>query len=153
MGVEDVIREAFTDAFGEFRFTQVAAEVLQELTVQQSVAAADAGKVARDRIESRTVETPFDFASQALLALLRSEAWRAQLAQGYLADILHPPDRAALVQQRAHVRNRFHKRFQLCVLLAELNDFRAIAGGSQTRFDTFEAIDCLIEAPFQAFKR
>jgi len=30
--------------------TQVAAEVLQELTVQQSVAAADAGKVARDRI-------------------------------------------------------------------------------------------------------
>ncbi len=31
--------------------TQVAAEVLQELTVQQSVAAADAGKVARDRVE------------------------------------------------------------------------------------------------------
>ncbi len=31
--------------------TQVAAEVLQELTVQQSVAAADAGKVARDRID------------------------------------------------------------------------------------------------------
>jgi len=31
--------------------TQVAAEVLQELTVQQSVAAAEAGKVARDRIE------------------------------------------------------------------------------------------------------
>ncbi len=30
--------------------TQVAAEVLQELTVQQSVASADAGKVARDRI-------------------------------------------------------------------------------------------------------
>jgi tetratricopeptide (TPR) repeat protein len=30
--------------------TQVAAEVLQELTVQQSVAAADAGKVARDRV-------------------------------------------------------------------------------------------------------
>jgi hypothetical protein len=30
--------------------TQVASEVLQELTVQQSVAAADAGKVARDRI-------------------------------------------------------------------------------------------------------
>jgi hypothetical protein len=31
--------------------TQVAAEVLQELTVQQSVAAADAGKVARDRVD------------------------------------------------------------------------------------------------------
>ena len=31
--------------------TQIAAEVLQELTVQQSVAAADAGKVARDRIQ------------------------------------------------------------------------------------------------------
>jgi hypothetical protein len=31
--------------------TQVAAEVLQELTVQQSVAAGDAGKVARDRID------------------------------------------------------------------------------------------------------
>jgi len=31
--------------------TQVAAEVLQELTVQQSVASADAGKVARDRID------------------------------------------------------------------------------------------------------
>ncbi|MDB4962044.1 MAG: Tetratricopeptide repeat protein [Myxococcales bacterium] len=31
--------------------TQVAAEVLQELTVQQSVAAAEAGKVARDRVE------------------------------------------------------------------------------------------------------
>ncbi|MDQ3364551.1 MAG: hypothetical protein M3680_03900 [Myxococcota bacterium] len=31
--------------------TQVASEVLQELTVQQSVAAADAGKVARDRID------------------------------------------------------------------------------------------------------
>jgi len=31
--------------------TQVAAEVLQELTVQQSVAAADAGKVARERID------------------------------------------------------------------------------------------------------
>jgi tetratricopeptide (TPR) repeat protein len=31
--------------------TQVANEVLQELTVQQSVAAAEAGKVARDRIE------------------------------------------------------------------------------------------------------
>jgi hypothetical protein len=31
--------------------TQVAGEVLQELSVQQSVAAADAGKVARDRIE------------------------------------------------------------------------------------------------------
>jgi hypothetical protein len=31
--------------------TQVASEVLQELTVQQSVAAAEAGKVARDRIE------------------------------------------------------------------------------------------------------
>jgi len=31
--------------------TQVANEVLQELTVQQSVAAADAGKVARDRID------------------------------------------------------------------------------------------------------
>jgi len=31
--------------------TQVAAEVLQELTVQQSVAAAEAGKVARDRID------------------------------------------------------------------------------------------------------
>jgi hypothetical protein len=30
--------------------TQVAAEVLQELTVQQSVAAAEAGKVARDRV-------------------------------------------------------------------------------------------------------
>jgi len=30
--------------------TQVAAEVLQELTVQQSVASADAGKVARDRV-------------------------------------------------------------------------------------------------------
>jgi len=30
--------------------TQVAAEVLQELTVQQSVAAGDAGKVARDRV-------------------------------------------------------------------------------------------------------
>src|ERR1041384_5952153 len=30
--------------------TRVAAEVLQELTVQQSVAAADAGKVARDRV-------------------------------------------------------------------------------------------------------
>jgi len=30
--------------------TQVASEVLQELTVQQSVAAADAGKVARDRV-------------------------------------------------------------------------------------------------------
>jgi hypothetical protein len=30
--------------------TQVAAEVLQELTVQQSVAAADAGKLARDRV-------------------------------------------------------------------------------------------------------
>ncbi|MCX5741401.1 MAG: hypothetical protein NT062_02755 [Proteobacteria bacterium] len=30
--------------------TQVAGEVLQELTVQQSVAAADAGKVARDRV-------------------------------------------------------------------------------------------------------
>jgi hypothetical protein len=31
--------------------TQVAAEVLQELTVQQSVAAGDAGKVARDRVD------------------------------------------------------------------------------------------------------
>lgn len=31
--------------------TQVAAEVLQELTVQQSVASADAGKVARDRVD------------------------------------------------------------------------------------------------------
>jgi uncharacterized coiled-coil DUF342 family protein len=31
--------------------TQVASEVLQELTVQQSVAAADAGKVARDRVD------------------------------------------------------------------------------------------------------
>jgi hypothetical protein len=31
--------------------TQVANEVLQELTVQQSVAAADAGKVARDRVD------------------------------------------------------------------------------------------------------
>ncbi|HUJ57078.1 MAG TPA: hypothetical protein VLX92_01235 [Kofleriaceae bacterium] len=31
--------------------TQVAAEVLQELTVQQSVAQADAGKVARDRVD------------------------------------------------------------------------------------------------------
>src|SRR5882762_10257553 len=31
--------------------TQVAAEVLQELTVQQSVAAADAGKVARERVD------------------------------------------------------------------------------------------------------
>ncbi len=31
--------------------TQVANEVLQELTVQQSVAAADAGKVARDRLD------------------------------------------------------------------------------------------------------
>jgi hypothetical protein len=31
--------------------TQVAAEVLQELTVQQSVAAAEAGKVARDRVD------------------------------------------------------------------------------------------------------
>ena len=31
--------------------TQVAAEVLQELTVQQSVAAADAGKVATDRVD------------------------------------------------------------------------------------------------------
>lgn len=31
--------------------TQVAAEVLQELTVQQSVASADAGKLARDRID------------------------------------------------------------------------------------------------------
>jgi predicted negative regulator of RcsB-dependent stress response len=31
--------------------TQVAAEALQELTVQQSVAAADAGKVARDRVD------------------------------------------------------------------------------------------------------
>jgi hypothetical protein len=31
--------------------TQVAAEVLQELTVSQSVAAADAGKVARDRVD------------------------------------------------------------------------------------------------------
>jgi len=31
--------------------TQVAAEVLQELTVQQSVAAADAGRIARDRID------------------------------------------------------------------------------------------------------
>ncbi|HEY4242630.1 MAG TPA: hypothetical protein VGM88_22590 [Kofleriaceae bacterium] len=36
--------------------TQVAAEVLQELTVQQSVAAADAGKVARDRIVRLTRE-------------------------------------------------------------------------------------------------
>src|SRR5205823_13309765 len=32
--------------------TQVASEVLQELTVSQSVAAADAGKVARDRVDS-----------------------------------------------------------------------------------------------------
>ena len=31
--------------------TQVAAEVLQELTVQQSVAQADAGKVAKDRVD------------------------------------------------------------------------------------------------------
>lgn len=31
--------------------TQVAAEVQAELTVQQSVAAADAGKVARDRVD------------------------------------------------------------------------------------------------------
>src|SRR6185312_688624 len=31
--------------------TQVAAEVLQALTVQQSVAAGDAGKVARDRVD------------------------------------------------------------------------------------------------------
>jgi hypothetical protein len=36
--------------------TQVANEVLQELTVQQSVAAAEAGKVARDRIERRARE-------------------------------------------------------------------------------------------------
>ena len=36
--------------------TQVAAEVLQELTVQQSVAAGDAGKVARDRV-SRLAST------------------------------------------------------------------------------------------------
>jgi hypothetical protein len=36
--------------------TQVAAEVLQELTVQQSVAAAEAGKVARDRIERQARE-------------------------------------------------------------------------------------------------
>jgi len=36
--------------------TQVAAEVLQELTVQQSVAAGDAGKVARDRIDRQARE-------------------------------------------------------------------------------------------------
>jgi hypothetical protein len=36
--------------------TQVAAEVLQELTVQQSVAAADAGKVARDRVQRKSRE-------------------------------------------------------------------------------------------------
>jgi tetratricopeptide (TPR) repeat protein len=36
--------------------TQVAAEVLQELTVQQSVAAGDAGKVARDRIDRKMRE-------------------------------------------------------------------------------------------------
>jgi len=36
--------------------TQVAAEVLQELTVQQSVAAGDAGKVARDRVDREARE-------------------------------------------------------------------------------------------------
>src|SRR5678816_769601 len=36
--------------------TQIASEVLQELTVQQSVAAADAGKVARDRVGRLTKE-------------------------------------------------------------------------------------------------
>jgi tetratricopeptide (TPR) repeat protein len=36
--------------------TQIASEVLQELTVQQSVAAADAGKVARDRVARLTKE-------------------------------------------------------------------------------------------------
>jgi len=36
--------------------TQVAAEVLQELTVQQSVAQSDAGKVARDRIDRQLRE-------------------------------------------------------------------------------------------------
>lgn len=36
--------------------TQVAADVLQELTVSQSVAAADAGKVARDRVDRKLRE-------------------------------------------------------------------------------------------------
>jgi len=36
--------------------TQVAAEVLQELTVQQSVAAAEAGKVAKDRVTRKSRE-------------------------------------------------------------------------------------------------
>lgn len=43
--------DALQKADKAWQTTQVASEILQELTVQQSVAASDAGKVARDRID------------------------------------------------------------------------------------------------------
>jgi hypothetical protein len=39
------------------------------------------------------------------------------------------------------------------VFLPELDDLGAIPCGGETRFDTFEAIDRLAQAAFQAFKR
>lgn len=41
-----------------FQTTQIAAEILQELTVAQAVASADAGKIARDRIERLAKAVP-----------------------------------------------------------------------------------------------
>jgi tetratricopeptide (TPR) repeat protein len=50
-----------------YQTTQAAAEILQELTVQQSVAQADAGKLARDRVVALAREVPKLLATPAKL--------------------------------------------------------------------------------------